>query len=848
MVLSSGSTGAVRTPSTTNSRSTPLFRGSGCHHCRARKVKCDAGKPFCLPCVQHGTTDKCKYDQIRKSKLTLVKEENAELKERIARLERELAGRSPPANAPSLDDIQQPPSSTFSQMGLEADEDIDDGYEQDEGVDDEARGDPIATGAGSYETQPQPWSSYDRPEHLPALPVHDPWFDQHSRVHYPPQSVQVSPGQYQPPLDQYQPAYQDPYYSHVPHSALHTAGSAQAGNHVQPASYTTPHVQTGSLPDLHGQPTWPHTSNDPVPLSASTSGFTPSPSGNQWHHLPHLSPETTPGSPGTSYSSTNYPRGAMFRNDGRYVGGAMASYDARRGTKVQALSTHDRAVPSPPIFGHDVVISFFQRWRTEFQPQAYVTNGYAETQTNNSNWTLVGNWWERDDLSVAHRDYLLGILLPYRKQIGLEIWVPDFLASLHLPPQSRPHPGFMWMLYTFAAFFSGEDDLKELLPQFMERARRNLEESFAKNDRLFDYIRGQTLYASILYMMGRVREGGIATMSACRAAIVCGLHKISSAAIIPVAQTQERAKYRIREIKFELAPATSEREHGERIAAFWQLLLVDLSTAATTGMPAVFRDDGDERSRVETVFPRPLEEYFNGDAAKVPYATLGDIFTSKAMPNPPDIVMTLQVKATALLERAVRLATKWNNGKHLSTTNPIKYGDDYNIVLQAIQHFKSYLPGLEPREGNKADSHLYLTSRGLVYERLFPHFMILNAEVQIYSVLEEQDLGREKCVQAARGIKDLIMRLTDEEIEQIGVLLTHCLTSAIHALMREEKFYRAHLNEAAVKLINREVDVISHALKILGRTHRNASVQSEEIDRARFKEFPEAIIESHHYV
>lgn len=52
-------------------------------------------------------------------------------------------------------------------------------------------------------------------------------------------------------------------------------------------------------------------------------------------------------------------------------------------------------------------------------------------------------------------------------------------------------------------------------------------------------------------------------------------------------------------------------------------------------------------------------------AAELPYATLGDIFAPKFVPDPPDTVMALQVKSTALLERSVRLATTWSNGKHV---------------------------------------------------------------------------------------------------------------------------------------------------------------------------------------
>ncbi|GAB1523949.1 hypothetical protein RhiTH_007100 [Rhizoctonia solani] len=856
----SSSTGATRTPSTTNSRSTPLFRGSGCHRCRMRKVKCDAGKPHCLRCVQLKATDECKYDEVKKSKLTLVKEENAELKERIAQLERQLRGISPPPNASRPDNVKQAPSSTFSQMTLGPEEDSEYDYELEEEDNEETRGDPIRPDL--YEAQPHQQPPHViQPEHISTVPV------QHNRPDQYPQpegfdtvrdQVQVPPGQYRLPTDQHQPAYQDPYYPHVPHSTSRSAEFTQTDSHAQPASYGAPHVQTGPLSDVHGYPTWPPTPNDTVPPSASSYGFTPSPS-TKWYHVPHLSPETTPGSPGTLYPSAGYPRGAMFKENGRYFGGAMPSYSAYQGTTLQVPVARHRPVPSPPVFGQDLIISFFQRWRAESQPQAYVAEERTQAQNENNNWALVGNWWERDDLPVAHRDYLLGILLPYRKQIGFEIWVPDFLASLHRPPQGRPHPGtwvwekvvnnqvpddinigLMWMLYTFAAFFSGDPELKALVPEFMERARRNLEESFARGDRLFDYIRGQTLYASIKYMMGRFSEGGLAKASACHAAIICGLHKITTPSIAPVTQSQEKSKYHVREIGFQLPPATSPREHGERIAAFWQLILVDYSEAATTGVPAMFRDDGDERSRIETVFPRPLEEYLSGDANKVPYGTLGDIFTSRDIPNPPDTTATLQIKATALLERAVRLATKWN-GKHISVTDPNKYGDEYNTVLQAIQHFKRYLPGLYPREGDPAESQLHLTSRGLVYERLFPHFMVLNAEIEIYNILEEQELAREQRLISAREMKNLILQLTETEVEQIGVLLANCFDSAIKALMKERRYCRAYSDEAGAEFIDKEIDVISHALKVLGRSHHVASLQSDLVDKSRFEEYSQTI-------
>ena len=63
-----------------------------------------------------------------------------------------------------------------------------------------------------------------------------------------------------------------------------------------------------------------------------------------------------------------------------------------------------------------------------------------------------------------------------------------------------------------------------------------------------------------------------------------------------------------------------------------------------------------------------------------------------------------------------------------SASSPNKYIEEYNLVLGAIRHFECYLPGVRPQEGNIAESQLPLTSGGLIYERLFPHFVIWNAE------------------------------------------------------------------------------------------------------------------------
>ncbi|EUC66725.1 fungal Zn, 2-cys(6) binuclear cluster domain protein [Rhizoctonia solani AG-3 Rhs1AP] len=63
-----------------------LHRGTGCHICRQRKVRCDGARPACGRCVK--SRAECTYDEeVKKSKITLLRDEISELKKRIQELE-----------------------------------------------------------------------------------------------------------------------------------------------------------------------------------------------------------------------------------------------------------------------------------------------------------------------------------------------------------------------------------------------------------------------------------------------------------------------------------------------------------------------------------------------------------------------------------------------------------------------------------------------------------------------------------------------------------------------------------------------------------------------------------------
>jgi hypothetical protein len=84
----------------------------------------------------------------------------------------------------------------------------------------------------------------------------------------------------------------------------------------------------------------------------------------------------------------------------------MPLYDAYQAVpNCQAvLVTCRHPVPSSPVFGHDVVTTFFQKWRSEHHEQAYIEQDYSQAHTSyDGNWVLVGDWWERVGIFVCHQ-------------------------------------------------------------------------------------------------------------------------------------------------------------------------------------------------------------------------------------------------------------------------------------------------------------------------------------------------------------------------------------------------------------------------------------------------------------
>jgi hypothetical protein len=60
---------------------------------------------------------------------------------------------------------------------------------------------------------------------------------------------------------------------------------------------------------------------------------------------------------------------------------------------------------------------------------------------------------------------------------------------------------------------------------------------------------------------------------------------------------------------FELAPPRDTIEEGERISIFWSVFNMDRCWSVATGTPTMLYDDENPNTRIDTPWPKLIEDY-----------------------------------------------------------------------------------------------------------------------------------------------------------------------------------------------------------------------------------------------
>lgn len=178
--------------------------------------------------------------------------------------------------------------------------------------------------------------------------------------------------------------------------------------------------------------------------------------------------------------------------------------------------------------------------------------------------------------------------------------------------------------------FATEDDLKNQSRReaYLVRAVQHVSDALIAADspsgfdfgnvgRKVDFvhlIQAEVLLANFFYYYGRFVEARLHTSSAVSLALSCDLHKICPSSSLRNLNTpQDRSKMHLvpgAEEETTLPPPVDSIEENERIAAFWQVYVLDKtwSVAAHSGS-GLLAEDGSPRMTVDTPWPLAIESF-----------------------------------------------------------------------------------------------------------------------------------------------------------------------------------------------------------------------------------------------
>ncbi|PCH38595.1 hypothetical protein WOLCODRAFT_88184 [Wolfiporia cocos MD-104 SS10] len=231
---------------------------------------------------------------------------------------------------------------------------------------------------------------------------------------------------------------------------------------------------------------------------------------------------------------------------------------------------------------------------------AAVSRSSSMRPSTSSSSTL--KWWEDTSTFCENKQRLC---------CAFDVHVGRFQASLHSAAPSQPHPALMDAIYLLACYFSRMPQLSELESCFLKRALQGISDALHKQDRMVHVLQAACLIAVYFFCQGRVLEGYYHSSTSARLAIDLGLHQLhpsdghivqTSAAGLP-----HHSIFPV-EATFPLPPPADTIEHAERIAAFWQIFIIDRAWSVATGLPSALPDDDHPRSQIETLWPMSVAD------------------------------------------------------------------------------------------------------------------------------------------------------------------------------------------------------------------------------------------------
>ncbi|KAI0058715.1 hypothetical protein BV25DRAFT_1810255 [Artomyces pyxidatus] len=351
-------------------------------------------------------------------------------------------------------------------------------------------------------------------------------------------------------------------------------------------------------------------------------------------------------------------------------------------------------------------------------------------------------WWEAGDPPLHIVQELLDVFFRHSSQLSWFLHIIRFRHTALLPRgnANRPLPALLYIVFLWGIAFSHSDELTAHEPALLARTLSLTGHSVVgtPSHQIMQAIQAKILLANYLFRNGRFFEGRHQSDSAAALAVSCGLHKIRSAQQVPAFPRF------IDPVELGLPEPRDQIEEGERINGFWAIFCMDRCWAVAFGAPTVISDIEAFGMQIDTPWPLEMETYERGQI----YPNLRTSGTLRnflsgintGWPWENHGTLTQMSKASALFERATRLASSWRPG----IPNMSTFYADFVSVDQRIEDFKSQLFPLENMDHMSQD----------VVRLMHLTFCLAHAStIQLHAAFAQQNTAsRSKCLAAGTAI------------------------------------------------------------------------------------------------
>ncbi|KAF7353766.1 adenylate kinase [Mycena venus] len=405
-----------------------------------------------------------------------------------------------------------------------------------------------------------------------------------------------------------------------------------------------------------------------------------------------------------------------------------------------------------------------------------------------SEFPYMPRWNPQDPLPYENKKILLDIFLAHRHQCWFDGQVERFSLSNTQPFGFEPHPALMNAIYLLACHFARSPYCSEIEPVFFTRALHE--------------ITASCLLAVYLYINCRALEGYTHSFSAARLAVGLGLHQIRP---LPPPGADDPQLYSEEITPIPIPPARDRAEVSDRIAAFWQVFMVDRCWSVASGLPVALPDGDCPQVRIKTPWPTPEMGHDVPCLGEISLNTVSTLFEHQPMLSIDTDAMympSLRPKAAALYEHSTRKLISQQPRRKTTRT-----GLTITPAELALQRFALNLPAFVGYEA-------WRTQAPLIDVDLFTvHTMMHVSTLHLY-----KDTPGPETFHAGNSILAFIRQLNDGDYEYLDPILSACWSTVARTYVRMMSFAGQQIGATtmySMSIIEQELEVILNAMKTL---------------------------------